>query len=181
MKKWTLTAALLAALMLLTACSSAETTYRDGLATALDDYTAWNDGIYETYHGLLSVESSGVADVTYGDLIMGTMSSFMTEGQTGVTPQDSWAPADIEIFQGTVQMMYNEGAQVLTELEALEPVESMSEQHQALVECVQYRVGVGQIILGIFNEGVYTQLQISSSSCENIDAVVAELQTYAGE
>jgi hypothetical protein len=181
MKKWNLTAIILLTLAALTACSGAETTYREGLATALDDYSAWNEGIYTTYHELLSVESNGVADVTYGDLIMGTLSSYMTEGQAGVTPQDSWDPIDIEIFQGTVQMMYDEGVQVLNELQALEPVESMAEQHQALEDCVQYRVGVGQIILQVFTEGVYTPLQISSSSCENIDAVITELQTYVGE
>ncbi|HWQ45885.1 MAG TPA: hypothetical protein VN376_03400 [Longilinea sp.] len=180
MKKWIWIAVLLLSIVTLTACNGADTTYRQGLSTALDNYITWNEGIYTTYHDLLSVPSNGVTDVTYGDLIMGTMSSYMTEGQAGITPQDSWDPIDIEIFQGTVQMMVEEGTQVLSELQALTPVDSMTEQHQTLVDCMTYRVGVGQIILRIFTEGVYTPLEISSSACENIEQVIAELQTYAG-
>jgi hypothetical protein len=159
--------------LILAACGAGETPYAEAIQPVLDGYTTFNEGTFATYQQLLSIGSNMDTSITYGDLLMGTIASYMN-GQ-GVPAQGSWDPADLAIFIGQVQMVYDEAQPLLASLEALTPTAEAAEAHAVLRTCLQYRVDIAEVTLNLMQNGTYAQLNYMTDPCEGADAALATL------
>ncbi len=164
---------------LLAACIPTPERYAQEMAPAMQAYTAWSEGIVNVYHEMLGAACATDISVTYGDLIMGTVYSYRTG--TNIPPSASWDARDIVIFQGTVQMLVDEGSEVRKMLEGITPPAAIRSAHEKVVACAHYQVDVGSSILEIFINDTYTQLDYDSPQCEGVETAVSEIMRYIGD
>lgn len=164
---------------MLAACIPTPERYAEEMEPALQAYTAWSEGIVNVYHEMLGAACVTDSSVTYGDLIMGTVYSYRTG--TNIHPSASWDARDVAIFQGTVQMMVDEGAEVRKLLEGITPPAAIRASHEKLVACTHYQVDVGSSMLEIFTDNTYTQLDYDSPQCEGVETALTEILRYIGE
>lgn len=163
----------------LSGCVASPERYAEEMKPALQAYTAWTNGIVSVYHDMLGSACATNPSVTYGDLIMGTVYSYRSG--MNIPPSASWDSRDIAVFQGTVQMLVDEGSQVRKLLEGINPPAAIKPSHEKLVACAHYQVDVGSSMLEIFTDNSYTQLDYESPQCEGVETALAEIQRYIGE
>ncbi len=151
-------------------------TYSKGLTSVLEKYTTWSTGILATYHHMLESATDLDPTLTYGDLIIGTIYTY--QSGHGVSPSASWSPADVDIFQGTVQMLYDDAKEILNLMDKLTPPEDVAAAHHTLYQCVQYQANIAASMLLIFSEDKYEQLNYMSNPCDEVESALATLDHY---
>jgi hypothetical protein len=163
---------------LISACTgtSSDNRYSRDLNTVLDKYNTWSAGILATYHRLLEAPTEYDPGQTYGDLIMGTLYSF--QSGKGVPPGQNWNQLDINIFQGTVQMLYDDAREILTLMDTMTPPDEVAGAHQQLYACLEYHANIAASMLLIFTEGRYEQLNYMSNPCDQVETALSTLTQY---
>ncbi len=162
----------------LTACTNTPSVeqYSKDLDVLLEKYNTWSTGILSVYHSML--ESYTVYDptLTYGDLIMGTLYSY--QGGNGVSPSQSWNPLDVDIFQGTVQMLYDDAKEIMDLMNTMNPPEEVAEAHQKLYGCMEYHANIAATMLLVFTEDSYEQLNYMSNPCDDLEPALLTLTQF---
>jgi hypothetical protein len=163
---------------LLSGCASTQTPqqYSKSLNAVLEKYNTWSTGILSVYHSMLASYTEYDPTLTYGDLIMGTIYSY--QGGDGVSPSESWNPLDAEIFQGTVQMLYDDAREITSLLDAMTPPEEIAAAHAQLYRCVEYQANIAAVMLLLFTENRYEQLNYMTNPCDGVESALSQLTQF---
>ncbi len=158
-----------------TGASSAEQ-YSRSLSAVLEKYDTWSTGILSVYHSMLASYTEYDPSLTYGDLIMGTIYTY--QGGNGVSPSESWNPLDAQIFQGTVQMLYDDAREIMSLMDAMTPPEEIADAHAQLYRCVEYQANIANVMLLLFTENRYEQLNYMSNPCDVVETALSTLMQF---
>lgn len=163
--------------LLLSACANPGAEYRTQLKDALAKYDKWNQESVIAYNKLTETKTSGNPDATYGALITNTIQNHMAGDNRRADL--TWDRADFDVFKGQVKMVYDGARPLLTQLEGMTPPDNMKDAHLALQECVKYEMNIAATIYIFLNDNKFEPVNYSANPCDNVDAALQALRTYA--
>ena len=162
---------------ILVSCSNPDGQYRKQIEDALTKYESWNQESVNAYNKMQEAKTSGNPKVTYGELITNTIQNHIT-GDTRRADL-TWNMADYQLVKGQVKMVFDGARPLLTELEGMNPPESVKDAHSVLQECVKYEMNIAATIYIFLNDNKFEPVNYKDKPCDQVDTAITTLKAFA--
>lgn len=171
----------LAGLILASCTAFSPSRYAAEMTAVLHDFDAWYSGDLATYRDLLSMKTRMDATLTYGDLVMGTVYAYRVG--KGIAPEKNWNAIDKQLFQNTLQMMHDSGAEVLAQIKKIAAPSEIRDEHAQLQNCLQYQKDISESMLSIFTRGTFVEIETeyTSNPCMDVEVSFTLVNAYVAE